>query len=102
MSFKRKMLLLSLLPVLVLAVLLSLGISFTLLSQAEQEVGQTRERLLQESRSRLTDYAAIARTAVADLYASASAGDLASRAQAIARLSQIKYAEDGYFIGYDS
>ena len=102
MSFKRKMLLLSLLPVLVLAVALSLGISFTLLSQAEQEVGQTRERLLQESRSRLTDYAAIARTAVADLYASASAGDLASRAQAIARLSQIKYAEDGYFIGYDS
>ena len=36
------------------------------------------------------------------LYDGASQGDMASRDQAIAILSKIKYGKDGYFFGYDS
>lgn len=102
MSFKTKILLLTLLPVMLFALVLGLSARGTLQSQAEQEVAQTRERLLEESRTRLTDYASIARTSIAELYDRAATGDLASRALAISRLSKVKYGDDGYFIGYDS
>ncbi|EJM84537.1 MULTISPECIES: methyl-accepting chemotaxis protein [unclassified Pseudomonas] len=102
MSFKTKILLLTLLPVMLFALVSGLSTRGTLQSQAEQEVAQTRERLLEESRTRLKDYASIARTSIAGLYDRAAAGDPSSRALAISRLSKMKYGDDGYFIGYDS
>jgi methyl-accepting chemotaxis protein len=102
MSFKTKILLLTLLPVMLFALVLGLSARGTLQSQAEQEVTQTRERLLEESRIRLKDYASIARTSIAELYDRAAPGDSSSRALAISRLSKVKYGDDGYFIGYDS
>ena len=102
MSFKTKILLLTLLPVLLFALVLGLSARSTLQAQAEQEVAQTRERLLEESRTRLKDYASIAQTSITELYERAAAGDLSGRALAISRLSSVKYGDDGYFIGYDS
>lgn len=102
MSFKTKILLLTLFPVMLFALVSGLSTRGTLQSQAEQEVAQTRERLLEESRARLKDYASIARTSIAELYDRAAAGDPSSRALAITRLSKMKYGDDGYFIGYDS
>ncbi|UVL21945.1 methyl-accepting chemotaxis protein [Pseudomonas donghuensis] len=102
MSFKTKILLLTLLPVMLFALVLGLSTRGTLQSQAEQEVAHTRERLLEDSRIRLKDYASIARTSVAELYDRAAPGDPSSRALAISRLSKVKYGDDGYFIGYDS
>ncbi|MBD9586051.1 cache domain-containing protein [Pseudomonas sp. PDM03] len=102
MSFKTKILLLTLFPVMLFALVSGLSTHSTLQSQAEQEVAQTRERLLEESRTRLKDYASIARTSIAELYDRAAAGDPSSRALAISRLSKMKYGDDGYFIGYDS
>lgn len=102
MSFKSKILLLTVVPVLLFALLIGTATRLWLTVRAEQDVAETRERLLEESRSRLKDYANIARTAVADLYDDATPGDLTGRASAIARLSKVKYGEDGYFIGYDS
>lgn len=102
MSFKTKILLLTLFPVMLFALVSGLSTRSTLQSQAEQEVAQTRERLLEESRTRLKDYASIARTSIAGLYDQAAAGDPSSRALAISRLSKMKYGDDGYFIGYDS
>ncbi|VVP80372.1 Methyl-accepting chemotaxis protein McpP [Pseudomonas fluorescens] len=102
MSFKTKILLLTLLPVMLFALVTGLSTRATLLSQAEQEIAQTRERLLEESRTRLKDYASIARTAIADLYDQAAPGDPSIRALAISRLSTVKYGDDGYFMGYDS
>ena len=102
MSFKTKILLLTLLPVLLFALVLGLSARSTLQAQAEQEVAQTRERLLEESRTRLKDYASIAQTSITELYERAAAGDLSGRALAISRLSSVKYGDDWYFIGYDS
>ena len=66
MSFKTKILLLTLFPVILFALVSGLSTRSTLQSQAEQEVAQTRERLLEESRTRLKDYASIARTSIAE------------------------------------
>jgi len=79
MSFKTKILLLTLLPVLLFALVLGVSARSTLQAQAEQEVAQTRERLLEESRTRLKDYASIAQTSITELYERAAAGDLSGR-----------------------
>lgn len=102
MLFKNKVLILVLAPVVLLSTVLALTTSANLLASAEQEVTVTRERLLDESRDRLKDYASLAQTSVADLYAQAQTSEKATRALAIARLSKMKYGDDGYFIGYDS
>ncbi|KJU79908.1 chemotaxis protein [Ectopseudomonas oleovorans] len=65
-------------------------------------VRETRERLLQEKRSELEHYIQIALGSVKGLYDGAAQGDMASREQAIAILSKIKYGADGYFFGHDS
>ena len=69
---------------------------------AADEVAETRERLLQEKRSELEHYIQIALGSVKGLYDGAAQGDMASREQAIAILSKIKYGADGYFFGHDS
>ena len=102
LTLKSKMLLLALLPVILFAIVLSGAAAKILLNLAEDEVKETRERLVQESRQELQHYMQIAMGSVQALYDGASQGDMASRDQAIAILSKIKYGKDGYFFGYDS
>ncbi|BCR24454.1 methyl-accepting chemotaxis protein [Aquipseudomonas alcaligenes] len=102
LTLKSKMLLLALLPVILFAIVLSGAAAKILLDLAEDEVKETRERLLQESRRELQHYMQIAMGSVQALYDGASQGDMASREQAIAILAKIKYGKDGYFFGYDS
>ncbi|MET1076545.1 MAG: methyl-accepting chemotaxis protein [Pseudomonas sp.] len=102
MTLKSKVLLLGLVPVVLFALALSGAAAKVLQSLAEDEVTQTRERLLQESRRELENYVRIAQGAVQGLYEGAASGDMASRTQAIAVLSKIKYGKDGYFFGHDS
>ena len=102
LTLKSKMLLLALLPVILFAIVLSGAAAKILLNLAEDEVKETRERLVQENRQELQHYMQIAMGSVQALYDGASQGDMASRDQAIAILSKIKYGKDGYFFGYDS
>jgi len=102
LTLKSKMLLLALLPVILFAVVLSGAAAKILLDLAEDEVKETRERLVQESRRELQHYMQIAMGSVQALYDGAAQGDMASRDQAIAILSKIKYGKDSYFFGYDS
>ena len=102
LTLKSKMLLLALLPVILFAIVLSGAAAKILLNLAEDEVKETRERLVQESRQELQHYMQIAMGSVQALYDGASQGDMASRDQAIAILSKIKYGKDGYFFGHDS
>ena len=102
LTLKSKMLLLALLPVILFAIVLSGAAAKILLNLAEDEVKETRERLVQESRQELQHYMQIAMGSVQALYDGARQGDMASRDQAIAILSKIKYGKDGYFFGYDS
>ena len=101
LTLKTKVILLALVPVMLFALVLSGTAAKVLQSLAADEVAETRERLLQEKRSELQSYIQIAVGAVKSLYDNASQGDMASREQAIAILSKIKYGADGYFFLYD-
>lgn len=102
MTLRFKVLLLALVPVTLFALVLSGAAAQILHSLAEEEIETTRERLTNEARARLEDYMRIGISSVAHLYEPAAQGDLASRAEAIAILSKIKFGKDGYFFGHDS
>ncbi|TRO41232.1 methyl-accepting chemotaxis protein [Pseudomonas sp. ALS1131] len=102
LTLKAKVILLALVPVILFALVLSGTAARVLQSLAADEVAETRERLLQEKRSELEHYIQIALGSVKGVYDGAAQGDMASREQAIAILSKIKYGADGYFFGHDS
>jgi methyl-accepting chemotaxis protein len=102
LSLKQKMILLALLPVLLLALVLCGGTAKILADRAETEIADRRERLMAQSKKELKGYVEVALTAIADLYEDSPSGDMASRAQAIERLSRIKFDNTGYFYGHDS
>ena len=102
LTLKAKVVLLALIPVVLFAVVLSGAAAGVLQNLAAQEVEETRERLLQESRNELQHYVQIALGSVQALYDDAGQGDMASREQAIAILSKIKFGKDGYFFAHDS
>nr|WP_043311278.1 methyl-accepting chemotaxis protein [Pseudomonas sp. ML96] len=102
LTLKTKVLLLALLPVILFALVLSGAAAKILTDLAADEVAQTRERLVAESRLELKNYMQIALGSVQSLYDGAAQGDMSSREQAIAILAKIKYGKDGYFFGHDS
>jgi methyl-accepting chemotaxis protein len=102
LSLKQKMILLALLPVLLLALVLCGGTAKILADRAEAEIADRRERLMAQSQKELKGYVEVALSAIADLYENSPSGDMALRAQAIERLSRIKFDKNGYFYGHDS
>ncbi|MGE8360033.1 methyl-accepting chemotaxis protein [Pseudomonas sp.] len=102
LTLKSKVVLLALVPVILFAVVLSGAAAKVLQNMAAEEVEETRERLIQEKRVELENYMQIALGSVQALYDGAASGDMASRDQAIAVLSKIKFGKDGYFFGHDS
>lgn len=102
LSLKAKVLSLAVLPVLLFAVVISLTTVWILQDQARTEVEETRQRLLNDAKSTLQSYVAVAMTAIKPLYDAAAPGDTAARDQVIKLLSSISYGKDGYFFGYDS
>ena len=102
LTLKTKVLLLALAPVILFAVVLSGAAAKVLLSLAEGEVKETRERLIDESRQELQHYMQIALGSVQTLYDASAANDMATRDKAIEILKKIKYGKDSYFFAYDS
>ncbi len=102
LTLKSKVLLLAMVPVLLFALVLSGGAVLILKKQADAEVKDTRERLLGDRRAELEHYVQIAMGSIQAEYDRSANGDLNARAEAIARLSKIKYGKDGYIFGYDS
>ena len=102
LTLKTKVMLLALVPVILFALVISGTAAKVLQSLAAEEIAETRERLIAEKRSELQNYIQIATGAVSHLYQNAAAGDMASREEAIAILSKIKFGQDGYFFGHDS
>ncbi|MGF6154056.1 methyl-accepting chemotaxis protein [Pseudomonas fluorescens] len=102
LSLKAKVLSLSVLPVLLFALVISLTTAFILQEQARKEVEETRQRLMNDAKATLQSYVAVAMTAIKPLYDAAAPGDDAARAQVVKLLSSISYGKDGYFFGYDS
>lgn len=102
LSLKAKVLSLAVLPVLLFALVISLTTVWILQDQADKEVEETRQRLLNDAKATLQSYVEVAMSAIKPLYDAAQPGDEAARAQVIKLLSNITYGTDGYFFGYNS
>ena len=100
LTLKTKVVLLALIPIVLFALVISGAAVKILQNLAEKEVAETRERLMQESRTLLENYSQIAIGSVQTLYEESAQGDMQKRAQAIDILSKITYGEDGYFFGF--
>lgn len=102
LNLKAKVLALAVLPVLLFALIISVSTVYMLRQQANREVEETRQHLLAEAKATLQSYVAVALGTIKPLYDASAPGDMQARAQVIKMLSQVKYAKDGYFFGYDS
>nr|WP_268796999.1 methyl-accepting chemotaxis protein [Pseudomonas sp. BSw22131] len=102
LNLKAKLLSLAVLPVLLFAVIISASTVYMLRDQAKREVDDTRQHLLAEAKETLRSYVAVAIGTIKPFYDASAPGDMDARAQVIKLLSQVSYAKDGYFFGYDS
>jgi methyl-accepting chemotaxis protein len=102
LNLKARVLSLAVLPVLLFALIISVSTVFMLREQARREVEETRQHLLAEAKATLQSYVAVAMGTIKPLYDASAPGDMEARAQVIKMLSQVNYAKDGYFFGYDS
>ena len=102
LNLKARVLSLAVLPVLLFALIVSVSTVVMLRDQAKREVEETRQHLLAEAKATLQSYVAVAIGTIKPLYDASAPGDMEARAQVIKMLSQVQYAKDGYFFGYDS
>ena len=101
-SLKTKMLLLSIIPL----ILVTVAITLISLSQAkqlsEQEIQTFEENLLRSKRQELQNYVALAMTSIAHIVAEAEPGDKQAETEVQRVLHSLTYGEDGYFFVYDA
>ena len=102
LRLRMKLLLLSLGPILLLAILLSGIAVYELQSLAEQQEEHTRNSLIRDRRAELKHYVELARNAIGPIYERSAEGDMQARDQAVAILEKMGYGKDGYFWGYDT
>lgn len=101
-SLKTKMLLLSIIPLIIVTV----AITVISLNQArqlsEQEIQTFEENLLRSKRQELQHYVGLAMTSIAHVVAGAEPGDKVAEAEVRRILHSLTYGDDGYFFVYDA
>jgi methyl-accepting chemotaxis protein len=102
LTVKRKLLCLAIIPALLFALILSGVAAWVLQRSADQEMKETREKLVERNRDVLKNYVDVALTTIKPLHDASASGDMAARDNALALLKPMKYGEDGYFFGYDT
>lgn len=101
LRLRGKLLLLGLVPMLLLAILLSGIAIYELRELADQQEAQSRISLIEDRRAELKNYVEVARNAIGAIYARSGDGDMSARAEAVEILETLSYGVDGYFWGYD-
>ncbi len=100
-SLKAKILLLSILPLIVVTI----AITMISLNQArilsEQEINTFEENLLRSKHQELRHYVALAMNSIEHLVKDAKPGDLYAEYEVKRILQSLTYGEDGYFFVYD-
>lgn len=100
-SLKTKILLLSIIPLVVVTVAITL-ISLNQARQlSEQEIQTFEENLLRSKKQELQHYVGLAMASIAHIVADAEPDDKEVQAQVKAILHTLTYGDDGYFFVYD-
>lgn len=102
LSLRSKIILLTIIPGLLLAAVIS-GITFWVLQKlASEEVEQTRDLLINERKTSLKHYMEIAQASIQPIYDASGYGDSNARDQAVKILRTLSFDKQNYFYGYDS
>ena len=102
LSLRSKIILLTIIPGLLLAAVIS-GITFGVLQKlASEEVEQTRDLLINERKTSLEHYMEIAQASIQPIYDASGYGDSNARDQAVKILRTLSFDKQNYFYGYDS
>lgn len=102
LSLRSKVILLTIIPSLLLAAVIS-GSTYRVLQKlASEEVEQTRDLLLDERKTSLKHYMEIAQASIQPIYDASKYGDSNARDQAVKILRTLSFDKQNYFYGYDS
>ena len=99
-NIRNKVLLLSLIPAFLTALVVQLLAFSEQQSLSQRSLEETRETLLKTRKDELLSYMDIAFTAIKPLYDSPDAQTPEVMKQAADRLRELRYGADGYFFGY--
>lgn len=102
LRLKKKLLILSLVPIFLLGFVVSIISVVSLHNLADAQEVRTREVLIKKYREELKQHVTLALKIVERNYQNSEAGDLNARSAAVAMLKVLNYGADSYFWGYDT
>ncbi|MFY0677372.1 MAG: cache domain-containing protein [Neptuniibacter sp.] len=100
-SLKTKVLLLSIVPLILVTVAITLISLNQARSLSEQEISTFEENLLRSKRQELEHYVEMASNAIEHVVRKSSPGDVEAETEVKRILSELTYGDDGYFFVYD-
>jgi len=102
LRLKKKLLILSLVPIFLLGLIVS-GISVVSLHNlADSQEIRTREVLVEKYREEIKQHVTLALKTIETNYQNSPQGDMNARSAAVSLLKQLNYGADSYFWGYDT
>ena len=99
-KIRNKVLMLSVAPALVLALIIQLLALSEQQSLGERSLEETRQALIKTRKDELVHYLDIAYSTIQPLYEGSDAMSPATQEEARLRLRNLRYGQDGYFFGY--
>ncbi|NVK34634.1 MAG: cache domain-containing protein [Rhodobacteraceae bacterium] len=102
MPLKTKLLLITILPIVLVAALITSVNYFQSRQLIDKETTTIRTRVLAEKRQEIRNYIHLARSAIQDLYDNEPGGREAAQAAAKDILTSLTFGEDGYYFAYST
>lgn len=102
LSFRTRLLLITILPLLVVSALSWLVISFQADRLVRAELATLENRILTARRDEIRNYISLAQTSIRHLYEDEPAGREAAQAEVMQILHDMTFGDDGYFFVYDN
>jgi two-component system NarL family sensor kinase len=101
LNYGQKLFLISTLPFVLAAVVISVLVTLQSRQLAEREIQQLEAQLIAAKRAELRNYLSIARSAIINTYGRAAPDDELAKQLVTQTLSALLYGQDGYFFVYD-
>lgn len=102
LSIRNKLVLLCVVPVILLACLITALSVTSLRHTADEQVRDTRKMLISEREHAIEHSVEVAQSVIASIYTQSAPGDMVARDRAVLLLKQLHYGKDGYYFGYDA
>lgn len=102
LTFRTRLLLITILPLLAVSALSWLVISFQAEQLVRAELATVEKRILAARQAEIRNYISLAETSIRHLYEAEPAGQEAAQVEVMQILHDMTYGDDGYFFVYDN